>query len=173
MSRTFEWSFPVGGTYNRLRCKIRRNWRRRCHKKNPTIRNTSAPRIEAIAIAAMAPRDVCDEEPEIGFVLARAIRIPSVEIAKKLCTYDCDDAVVTLIEPMDKLLFPSLVIFSVCGTLLLSPVRKNSVVASLAEDSPLRVTVSLSNCTENGPDSASRNPKTVTAVPGDSSAYYG
>jgi hypothetical protein len=54
--------------------------------------------------------------------------------------------------------------------LLLSPVRKNNVVASLVEDAPFRVTLSLSSRTVNRPELASRNPKTVTAVPGDSSA---
>jgi len=54
--------------------------------------------------------------------------------------------------------------------LLLSPVRKNNVVASLVEDAPFRVTLSLSSRTVNCPEFASRNPKIVTAVPGDSSA---
>lgn len=54
---------------------------------------------------------------------------------------------------------------SVWGTLSLSPELKKSVVASLEEDAPFRAKVALSSCTENAPDVASRNPKTVTAVP--------
>jgi len=44
------------------------------------------------------------------------------------------------------------------------------VVASLEEDSPFKVMLSLSSCTKNLPDAASRNPRTCTAVPSDSGA---
>lgn len=37
------------------------------------MRNTSTPRVEATAIAAMVPRDMCDEEPEIGFTLVEQL----------------------------------------------------------------------------------------------------
>jgi len=71
---------------------------------------------------------------------------------------------------MAKRLSSSLVMIRVWGMLLLSPVRKNNVVASLVEDAPFRVTLSLSSRTVYRPELASRNPKIVTAVPGDSSA---
>jgi len=52
--------------------------------------------------------------------------------------------------------------------LLLSPVRKKSVVATSAEDAAFKVTVLLSSFTEYLPEVAPRNPKTDTAVPSDS-----
>jgi hypothetical protein len=109
------------------------------------MRNTSAPRAEATTIAAMVPLDKRDDKPELG-------------ISK------CVDAVVTLIEPTAKRLLSSLVIVSVCR-LLLSPVRKKSVVATSTEDAPFRMTLALSSFTENLREVLSRNPKTVTAVP--------
>jgi hypothetical protein len=63
------------------------------------MRNTSTPRVEATTIAAMVPRDMCDEELEIGFTLVEQLEFRD---NKGLCTYNCDDAVVTLIEPMAK-----------------------------------------------------------------------
>jgi hypothetical protein len=62
------------------------------------------------------------------------------------------------------------VMVSEWGKLLLSPVRKKSVVASLDEDTPLSAKVSLSSCTVNFPEVTSRKPKTVTAEPGDDGA---
>jgi hypothetical protein len=37
------------------------------------MRNTSTPRVEATTIAAMVPRDMCDEVPEIGFTLVEQL----------------------------------------------------------------------------------------------------
>jgi hypothetical protein len=37
------------------------------------MRNTSTPRVEATTIAAMVPRDMCDEEPEMGFTLVEQL----------------------------------------------------------------------------------------------------
>jgi hypothetical protein len=73
---------------------------------------------------------------------------------------------------MAKRLLSSLVMVSV-WKLLLSPVRKKSVVATSEEDAPFKVTMSLSSFTENIPEVELRYPKTVTAVPGDSDAGAG
>ena len=75
-----------------------------------------------------------------------------------------------LTEPMAKRPSSSFVIVIVWGKLLLSPVRKNSVVASWYNDAPFKTTISLSSCTENFPTIPSRKPKTVMAVPGNSGA---
>jgi hypothetical protein len=127
------------------------------------MRNTSAPRAEATTIAAMVPLDKRDDKPELGISLVGTVRIPRNERVRD-CTYKCVDAVVTLIEPTAKRLLSSLVIVSVCR-LLLSPVRKKSVVATSTEDAPFRMTLALSSFTENLREVLSRNPKTVTAVP--------
>jgi hypothetical protein len=37
------------------------------------MRNTSTPKVDATTIAAMVPRDMCDEEPEIGFTLVEQL----------------------------------------------------------------------------------------------------
>src|SRR6266404_7109094 len=75
ISRTFEWLFPVGGTNNRLRCKMRPNWRRRRHKKNKESKSTSDPNTAASVIAATAPRSPCDEDAEMGVGLVDAISV--------------------------------------------------------------------------------------------------
>jgi hypothetical protein len=43
------------------------------------MRNTSNPRTAATTIAAMVPRDKCDDKPELGFSLVGTIRIPRDE----------------------------------------------------------------------------------------------
>jgi hypothetical protein len=45
------------------------------------MRNTSTPRTEATTIAAMVPRDKCDE-PELEFGLVGTIRIPRDKIVR-------------------------------------------------------------------------------------------
>ena len=79
------------------------------------MRNTSTPRIEATTIAAMVPRDMCDEEPEIGLTLVEQLEFRGMSeiIMDYIYTYNCDDAVVTLIEPMAKRLLSTLVIVNV------------------------------------------------------------
>lgn len=91
-------------------------------------------------------RDPCDEGAEVGFD-------------------EFEDAAVILTEPMAKRPSFSFVMVNVWGKLLLSPVRKKSVVASLADVAPFKTTVSLSSCTEKFPEVASRKPKTVIAEP--------
>jgi hypothetical protein len=102
--------------------------------------------MAASVIAMTAPRDPCDESAEVGFG-------------------EFEEAAVILNEPMAKRPSSSFVIVIVWGKLLLSPVRKKSVVASWKDDAPFKTTVSLSSCTENFPEVASRKPKTVMAVP--------
>jgi hypothetical protein len=134
-------------------------------------KRTSAPRVAAITIAAMVPRELWEiPEPKLG--LATAIRNKVSMETGQLGTDDIEYAAVTLMKPMAKRPSSSLVMVSEWGKLLLSPVRKNRVVASLAEDAPLSVTLSLSSRTENCPEVSSRNPKTVTAEPGNGGAKY-
>jgi hypothetical protein len=42
------------------------------------MRNTSTPRVDATTIAAMVPRDMCDEEPEIGFTLVKQLGMKKI-----------------------------------------------------------------------------------------------
>jgi hypothetical protein len=96
-----------------------------------------------------APRDTCDESAGAG----------------EAGVGEFEETAVILTEPMAKRPSSSFVIVNVWRKLSLSPVRKKSVVASWKDDAPFRTTVSLSSCTENFPEVASRKPKTVMAVP--------
>ncbi len=153
---------------------IRPNCRRRRHKQNKEIKSTSDPRTAASVIAMIVPRDRCDESPEVGLGLVTrlALRIEDRE-SRRSATHEFEEAAVILTEPMAKRPSSSFVIVNVWRKLLLSPVRKNSVVASLADDAPFRATaVSLSSCTENFPEVTSRKPKIVMAEPSDSGTNY-
>ena len=68
--------------------------------------------------------------------------------SSRTATYELEETVVILTEPMAKRLSSSFVIVNVWTKLSLSPVRKKSVVASLKDVAAFRITVSLSSCTE-------------------------